>query len=325
MRTVAVVGVWLALASLGGPNAPGAAGDGQAKDQAGSPGSDNLPALVLLTPGTKVGDPLPAGWNHLVVESIPKLESGDVERLPAAAKATATTFRTVVLADVRRAEGDRGEYGLRRVGLGLCLPVDGVDTVVSPANLDTLPISAGRIPRRVIGRAQDELARGRLRARTATFALYSTPAEVKKGDSHVPVLLRYALLVDPATGALHSLVWSLDDDPESRRPPARLVVLAPSLKFECRLDVTADRLLETVPSFWSFAMNDLPPGRPLTLTPELESWVIRDRLTPTESAGLEAELRLALSASEAGRKEDVAAEDAKGRSGTDRQARGPLK
>lgn len=270
------------------------AGEGVAVENSGEAA---LPTLVLIAPGTKIGKELPTGWSHLVIESIPKLESGDLGSLPAVSKTIATQFRTAVLADVRRGPGPNAPFALRRVGLGICVPGDGVDTVVSAASLDELQIPLGLITRRVLGRVEEEMARGRLRARTSTFALYNTPAVLKMNGVHVAVLLRYALLVDRDTGALHTLVWTVEEDPDRRQAPRQMAVLAPNFKYVCGLDVAAERLLDTIPTFWSFAMRSLPPGQVLELSPNLQTWALRDRLTPTESAAFEIELRQALAAS----------------------------
>jgi hypothetical protein len=268
------------------------AGDGSTQGQGGSQAAeDRLPKLVLIPPGTKIGTEPPKGWSHLVIKSIPRLASGDMASLPAVAKSTATTFRTVVLADVRREEGTEPSFVLRRVGLGICMSIGDVDTVVSMSQREKMQVPLGLISRRVLVRAEEELAKGRLRARTPTFALYSTPTLLRVKDTHVPVLLRYAILVDPATGAVRTFLWSFAEEPADRRPASTMVLLPTDMTFDCRLDVRAERLLETVPTFWSFALADLPSGQSIKLSPELQAWTLRDRLPVSESATLEVELR----------------------------------
>src|SRR4051812_26902254 len=73
--------------------------------------------LVLLAPGTQVDRTLPPGWTHLVIKSVPRLASGDLDTLPKMATTTATLFRTVLLADVRPVgEGPDRRFVLRRIG-----------------------------------------------------------------------------------------------------------------------------------------------------------------------------------------------------------------
>jgi hypothetical protein len=255
-----------------------------------------LADLVLLAPGTQVEETPPPGWTHLIIKSIPRLASGDLDTLPGMASSTASLFRTVVLAEVRPVDvGPERRFVLRRVGLGMCLPVRGHDTVVMRGSLAAQGIELGMVARTVLDRAEQELRRGRLVARTPTFALFSAPAMMRVGTTHREVLLRYALLVEPTTGALQTLVWAIAPEPAQRTAVRTMVLLAPSLIFDCGLDVLAQRLLGALPVNWSFAMRALPTGQPRPLTPELQAWTVRDVRTPAEAEQLEEVIRLALS------------------------------
>jgi hypothetical protein len=261
---------------------------------AGQP--ERLTELVLLAPGTKIDEAPPQGWTHLVLKSIPRLASGDLDSLPGMATSTATMFRTTLLADVRPVgEGANRHFALRRIGLGLCVPFKGHDTVVLSQTAAAQGIDLGMVGRTVLDRAEQELRRGRLVARTATFALFSAPAMMQVGTTHREVLLRYAFLVAPTTGALQTLVWTIDPDPSRRVVARNMVLINPSLIYECGLDVIAQRLLGAVPVNWSFAMRSLPTGQPRPMTPELQAWSVRDVRTPLEADELEGTVRLAIS------------------------------
>jgi hypothetical protein len=287
-----LIGPWLLVLAIAVPisRASGDEPSLKPRDMAREAGS-RIPSLVVIAPGTAVGETLPAGWNHLVIKSVPTLVSGEIATLPAVAKSTATMFRSVLLADVRQSDADGAGFELRRVGVGLCVPIRGVDTAVTSSSLSALHVSLGFIERQVLRRAEEETAKGRIRGRTPTFALYSAPVTLKVGRSHVPVLLRYALLVDPKTGALRTLVWPLREDATARKPPRGALLLQPNLSFRCGLDVQTARLLGAVPASWSFAMAALPPGHAIALSPAAQPLAMRDRLTAAESARLEAELR----------------------------------
>jgi hypothetical protein len=241
---------------------------------------------------------VPPGWSHLVVKSIPRLASGDLNTLPGTASTTATLFRTVILADVRPiGDGPQRRYTLQRVGLGLCTPVRGRDTVVTSNTLQGQGVELGVVARTVLDRAEQELRRGRLIARTPTFALFSAPCIIRNGAAHLDVLIRYAMLVDPATGALQTLVWTVAPDPASRVAAQTIVLLKPGVVFDCALDVIAQRLFGAVPVSWSFAMRTLPPGQPRPLSADLQPWSVRDVKTPLETNQLEVALRQALAGS----------------------------
>src|SRR4051794_13584392 len=140
------------------------------------PRGEELPTLDRLEPGTRVGEGPPSVWSHLVVKSLPRLASGDLASLPGSARETSALFRTLIVADVLDARKGGSGFELRRVGVGLCLPVRGEDTVVSSSSLRRLGLELSAVDRLVLGLAEDELAEGRLVARTRTFALFSTPA-----------------------------------------------------------------------------------------------------------------------------------------------------
>jgi hypothetical protein len=255
-----------------------------------------LAELHLVAPGTQIDTAPPPGWTHLVLKSVPRLASGDLDTLPGMASSTATMFRTVVLADVRPVgAGPDRRFVLRRIGLGMCLPVRGHDTVVMRDSLATQGIELGMVGRTVLDRAEQELRRGRIVARTPTFALFSAPAMMRVGTVHRELLLRYAFLVDPGTGALQTLVWAIAPEPERRTAARTMVLLAPALVYDCGLDVLADRLLGALPVNWSFAMRSLPTGQPRAVTADFQAWTVRDVRTPAEAAQLEDALRTALS------------------------------
>jgi hypothetical protein len=265
-------------------------GAGTARD----PGS-RLADLVLLAPGTQVDDQPPQGWTHLVLKSIPRLASGDLNTLPGMATSTATMFRTAVLADVRPVgAGPDRRFVLRRIGLGMCLPVRGHDTVVMRDSVETQGVELGMVARTVLERSEQELRRGRLVARTPSFALFSSPAMMRVGTGHREFLLRYAFLVDPTSGALHTLVWAIAPEPARRTAARTMVLLTPNLIFDCGLDVLAERILGALPVNWSFAMRGLPSGQARAVNPELQAWTIRDVRTPAEAGQLEEALRTSL-------------------------------
>jgi hypothetical protein len=290
-----VVGSWWGLPAWGGETGSPSASASAGKGRSGSE-DDDLPRLVLLASGTQVGRTLPPGWSHLVVKSVPRLVSGDLDSLPEIASATATLFHTVLLADVRAVEiGGKGpQFHLRRVGLGLCTLVKDVDTVVTPSGQETLGLDLGLVASQVLERAEEELAKGRIIARTPTFALFSSPAELRVLKGHRPILLRYALLADPETGSLRTTVCAISAERERRKPVPRVALLADGLICASDLDVAASRLLGTVPFHWSFALRSLPPGRAILLPPGLQGRFTRDTFSPADAAAFEAELRRTL-------------------------------
>ena len=222
----------------------------------GSPADSPTDRLVFLAPGTVIGEGPPPGWSYLVAKSIPRLASGDLDTLPLSAAGTANRIRTAIVAEVR-------EGRLRRIGVGICIPdAAGVDRVVSPGDPGAQGVALSRMARLVLAHAGRELERGRIASQTPTFAIFESPAALLAGGRHRKIMLRHALLAE-AGGGLRCLSWAIDER-TGERLSADLVESPPPCRFDCALDVSACRLLGTLPVSWSFAMRELPPGRHLS-------------------------------------------------------------
>jgi hypothetical protein len=261
------------------------------------PRAEQVAVVQEIAPGVIVSDHLPRPWSHLVIRSVPRLTSGDLDSLPRSAFHTATLIRTVILADVGRSVDDPSVFALRRIGVALCLPDSSRgDVVVSSGRLQEAGMRLGLVEKVVLRSAESEVKKGGLIATGSAFALYRGPVILQVGQEHRRVELSYAFIVDPQTGSLRVLVWS--EDPGQRSPgvPDRLVELNPNLSYECRLNVKAERVLGAVPVSWSFAMEDLPPGTLMPVSPRLAQ-LLRAEPAARDYQALEQELRTILTAS----------------------------
>ena len=257
------------------------------------------PRLVILPAATRVADSPPEGWSHLVMKSVPRLASGDLDTLPSSASKTAALFRTVMMADVQPVGLDK-EYILSRIGIGMCVPArDGKveDIVVSSDRLQSLSIRLSTIEQLVLDVAEGELAEARLVARTPSFALLRSPAMLVVAGKHRKVDLYYAFCVDRTTGRLRVGLWSMWPGTIQQPPPPALIELAPKTLFDCTVDVHAKRLLGTIPISWSFAMRSLPPGRSVRVGTALGQQIVTLARHPADvdAEELERMLRQALS------------------------------
>ncbi|MGC1720308.1 MAG: hypothetical protein WA746_15095 [Isosphaeraceae bacterium] len=230
------------------------------------------PRLVHLDPGSRLeGQSAPQGWSHLVIKSVPKLATGDLDTVSSQAFETARRLRPVIMADIRRSEPEFGSiYHLARVGVGICAPgQDGVsDRVISPASVEGTRGSWTAKQRIILAAMAYEVSRTHLVAATPTFALLRSPNTFLIEGSHRKVASCQALLVDSQSGKLRVIVWRDDAHHDAGEPselPARLLS-APV--FDCPQDVHASRVLST-PVAWSFAIRELPPGTDLTLPADL--------------------------------------------------------
>jgi hypothetical protein len=176
-------------------------------------------------------------------------------------------FRTVMLVDVQPLGLDK-EFILSRIGLGMCVPArDGRndDVVVSSDRVQALGIQLSTVEEMVLGAAESELAEARIVAFTSTFALLRAPAMLVVAGKHRKVDMYYAFCVEPTTGRLRVGIWSMWPGDVKQPPPPSVIELAPRTVYQCSVDVQAKRVLGTVPYSWSFAMQKLPPGRPIPI------------------------------------------------------------
>jgi hypothetical protein len=196
-----------------------------------------------------------------------------------------------MLAEVCQNQDPSPTFRLQRVGLGLCVPVDGVDTVVCDSVASASRDSLGLVGRRVLPVAEEELRKARLIARTPTCAVVAAPTTLRVDEAHQKTTLVYVLLVDPLSGRLQTLIWAIDCEPGRKSAPETVTLLPPDLVFRCGLDVCAERILGTIPVKWSFAMRALPPGLRLKNSDGLRPWTTDPRKIEDRPSAFEAEIR----------------------------------
>lgn len=228
------------------------------------------PPFYLIRPGTPIVDAPPPSWSHFVVKAQSKLASGDIDSLPGWGARMAGRIRTIILADVGHPPDDPNHFVLRKLGIGLCMPDQkGCDIVVSADQADELGFELGTLEKVVLESAEAELGRGRMIVSTPTFGIYRSPTTMLSKGEHQPVDINYGFLVNDQTGELRVVVWASDPKGTGRPLDERLVEIRPNLTYECGIDVKAKRLLGTIPISWSFAMQDLLPGRNRTVPIDL--------------------------------------------------------
>ena len=194
------------------------------------------PKLVYLKPGLRIGKKPPQGWTHLIMKSIPHLGSGDLGSLPAGSAKTATLFRSVLLANVKPVDFAERDYELTQIGLGLCIPDpqdEEQDIVVTAETLDALGLRhLTTVQRMVLDAAEEEMAEGRIIARTATFALFRSPVTVLDpggAGKHSKANIHYAFSANRTTGRLDVIVWTTKPGTVAQHAPT-MVKLKPNAR-----------------------------------------------------------------------------------------------
>ncbi len=244
-----------------------------------------------IPPGTVIGDGCPDGWSCLVSVAMPRLGAGDVNDAPAAAKTFTNMFWPTILANVKK-EGP--SFVLDKVAIGYALPVNGRRVVGSSRNPQGL--SLGLIGSQVFRENEKFLDESRSPAYTPTMQVFDIPGLFVRGEEHRPMWMRHAVLVNPKTGDMASVVWLLDKDGDESYPLGEDVVQV--LPANCRedrvLDVKGEKITFGIPSADAFAQVSIPQGRPAKVTPALQKVAGLKSYTTKTAAELEAALREAI-------------------------------
>jgi hypothetical protein len=243
--------------------------------------------LVHLEPGARLEEARPPeGWSHLVIKSIPRLATGDLDTVSEQAFETAQRVRPFIVADVKRSSEDPGSpFCLARVGVGLCAPGSATDTdvVISAASVEGTRGSWTTKQRLILAAMALETSRARLAAATSTFALVRTPVEFLVSGEHRKLDVCYALLVDPRTGLLKTVLWRAGP----RAGPQSAARLFSTRVFDSPLDVKASKILGGIPVAWSFAIREFPSGSDVVLPADLASLLTSENNDSSRSAEIE--------------------------------------
>lgn len=225
--------------------------------------------LDRIPVGTVIGDRPPEGWSHLVLFAIPTLTRQDERDAPRVAAHYAQMFKFTVLANrARRGKDKDSPYYLERVARGFATTVDRKQVVVSSKN--TLGADLGLFGRRILDENEKILDNDvRQVVRTSTMLIFDAQAVMLREGEHVNMIMRHAILVDPATGRLYTLVWLLTRD---YKPAEKALQLLPeSMREKRMLSVKRDKFSRLgIPERDAFALRQVPQGKAITYTDALK-------------------------------------------------------
>jgi hypothetical protein len=107
------------------------------------------------------------------------------------------------------------------------------------------------------------------------------------------VVLRYALLLNPSTGQLASVVWRIDlaRDGSYERVAGPAVLIQRNLVGRCPLHVDGRRVYGGIPMNDAFGATRLPQGTPFDLPQKILPVAAGQQLTAETARDLEAALR----------------------------------
>ena len=241
--------------------------------------------------GTVIADGPPKGWSHLVLFATPTLTAEDLRTAPRTAADYAQMFKFTVLANLGPAnEPGKAPYRLDKVARGFAIAIRGKETVVSSSN--TLGASMGFFCSRILEeneRVLDEDVRQVVR--TDHLCIFDARAVMRRDDAHVKMVMRHALVVDPASGKLYTLVWLLTSDFQPAEDALQL--LPDGMREQRLLSVKRDEFTLGIPSPEAFALRRIPQGKAVPYDAALKRVAALKTFTEAGVPEVEAVLRAA--------------------------------
>jgi hypothetical protein len=261
---------------------------------------DVKPRRVDLVPaGTVIDAGPPKNWSHLIIKSQPRAAAGDYKQIAPNSVRMAGLLFTGILANVK-AEGtaDKPRHRLAGLAVGMGTKIDGKDTIITPDTQRKLGANLGFLAGVVLTKAYEKLEALQLVARSDTMAVLDAPNILLRDGKHQSVVLRYAFMVDAATGKLDTLLWAIERDAKGnyRDAVGPIEWLPPSKIEDCVLHVDAREFSALgVPNDFAFALNQMVKGdKTVELPDALKPLAGKPRLTTETAADLETKLRDAM-------------------------------
>lgn len=257
-------------------------------------------ALPQIPPGTLVEGTDNSRWNTVVLLARPTLASGDRDMIPESISKLVPTFVLTILATVESyappASAER-KFRLKEVGVGFSTEVDGQLKVVTPDSASKLGANLGFVQKRMLSTNQAQLETTKVIARTSTLLIFDAPSLMYRGGKHRDYVTRHFIWIDSKKGSNAALVWLLEKDKAGKlsvaKEPMRFVPRGTRENRKTHVDRN-EFMLGGIPTERSFALEDLPPGKPVAWTPQTESLAALSQYSESQLRQLTVSLSQAL-------------------------------
>lgn len=253
--------------------------------------------MDLLEGGLLLSDGAPAGWSHLVLRAIPRVAEGDIDRVPALVSKLASMYHLMVVAHVERtADAPTSSFQIERVAIGLASDFAGARMTVSTRGPASVNSKLDFMARTALGQNEASLKKARQVARTPTMFVFDAETIMWRDDDHLRTIHRHALLVEPATGRLATLIWALSPGPRGRYRICceTLQWIPEALHDDRQLHVDARKFSLGLPTQEAFALVRLPAGRDVACDAQWHECLECRFDDPAEGIALERALREAV-------------------------------
>jgi hypothetical protein len=118
--------------------------------------------------------------------------------------------------------------------------------------------------------------------------IFDAQAVMRQGSDHVRMVMRHAILIDPATDKLYTFIWLLSKDRTGYTIAEKELQLIPEGMREPRyLSVKRDKFVLGLPTPEAFALMRTPQGKAIKWTPELEKLAAIKEFTREQVLDLE--------------------------------------
>lgn len=237
--------------------------------------------------GTVIGTRAPQGWSHFIMIAIPTLTPQDLKDAGRTAAHYAQMFKFTLLANT--AKGKSG-YELKSVARGFAMTVRGKDVIVESGR--TFGGSVGMFGNRILAENEKHIESDLQRvARTATMQILDAKAVMRQGTEHEHMILRHAILVDPASDKVHTFIWLMEKQPTGYQLAEKELQWIPDGFREARyLSVKRDKFVLGLPTAEAFALQRTPQGKAVPWTAALNRLAGLKTFTPDQVADLEKNL-----------------------------------
>lgn len=265
------------------------------EDVAGDDGKADSPSVDLerrplprIPAGTLIGKTAPDGWSHLIMMVVPTVSKEDLKDAPRTASHYAQMFRFTLLA---RTEKEKDGYRLKTVARGFATTVRDKDTIVDPKH--TFGARMGLFGARILGDNEKQIDDAvRQVARTPTMLVFDLPSVMRRGDRHVNMMLRHAILVDADTGKVSTFIWLLSKDGEGYALAEKELQQIPEGLHEQReLSFLREKFTLGIPTNDAIGMVRTPQGKGIAWTAGLEKPAAAKDFTKEQVLELEKQLR----------------------------------
>jgi len=258
--------------------------------------------MPLLPPGTIIGKQAAAPWTHIIIKSHPRCTQGDVRDVSRMHISMTSLLTTSLLAEVKRAPN--GQFILNRVAGGVSKNIKGQDVIITPETQSKLGAKLGILERVLLKEFVTQQKTITFVGRSANLAVFDTPIVLRNQTTakNERKVLRYAVLVDSATGSLETLCWPIHKKGSQYAGVAGPMQWLPNNHIiDCQLWVDKSEIRFGIPSKEAFACVSVPPGQVQIRLPDQVAPVLcQQRYTQDSLKQAESLLRRVIPQAQAG-------------------------